>query len=75
MPKYYVQSGTLRVTILGDDPFDAIKNTIKMFAGEEGSDHTVDHFFGVNEQGFETIPEHFFPTEEVFERLNIELEE
>ena len=74
MAKYYVESGSLRVTILGDDPFDAIRNTIKMFAGTDGNDHTIDQFFGVSEQGFETMPEHIFPTEEVFEKLNIELE-
>lgn len=75
MDKYYVQSGTLGVVILGEDAWDAVKRSIKLVATTDtGGDHTLDHHFHVGEKGFESSPEHIFPTEEVLERLNIELE-
>jgi hypothetical protein len=76
MDKFYVQSGTLSVVILAEDEWDAIKRSIKLVATttDTGGDHTLDHHFHVGEKGFESSPEHTFPTEEVLERLNIKLE-
>jgi|TARA_R110002020_G_scaffold194354_4_gene395081 hypothetical protein len=74
MAKYYVQSGTLSVVILAKEPFDAIRRAIKLIATtDKGGDHIIDHCFYVGERGFESPPEHLFPTEEVFKRLSIDL--
>ena len=57
MDKYYVQSGTLSVVILGEDAWDAVKRTINLVATTNtGGDHTIDHAFYVGEKGLNPLP-------------------